>query len=77
MMKGSKITEYGNLSKSLACADCAYDALDRTYTAALRPVEEELLETAKKAVQELRQKLRHRYLDTMYRLENEMKEGKE
>ena len=76
-MKGSKINEYGNLSKSLACADSAYDALDRISTAALKPVEEELLETAKKAVQELRQSLRHRYLDTMYRLENEMKEGKE
>ena len=76
-MKSSKIREYGTLSKSLACADCACDALDRTYTFALRPVEEELLETAKKAVQELRQRLRHRYLDMMYRLENEMKEGEE
>ena len=75
-MKG-KAREYGSLSKSLACADCASDALDRAATFALRPVEEELLETAKKATQELRQRLRHRYLDTMYRLENEMKEGKE
>lgn len=75
-MKG-KAREYGTLSKSLACADCACDALDRAATFALRPAEEELLETAKKAVQELRQRLRHRYLDMMYALENEMKEEEE
>ena len=76
-MKSSKIREYGTLSKSLACADCAYDALDRVRTFALRPVEDELLTTAMKATQELRQRLRGRYLDMMYALENEMKGKKD
>ena len=69
----SKVSEYGSLKTALTAAENAWSLTTTVPHGFLRPVEEELLKTAREALVDFTDRVRHRMLETGRELEKELK----